>query len=195
MKEKSKFFGWKSTKKCLVSIHILRVVFLTLGLWYRQGLSSGYTGYTYAWVLWACSIDPWFRGVSMLQAIDMKGGGGGLYSYSQNKYLGQTLDFVRNSVLHGNSLISIFQKIFLVLEKVLSRGGEGVCIPLSGHFPLRGYILTTSKIHCVKRIRIRIRSISPYSVRMRENAGKVRTRITPNTDTFCTVINWASLKE
>ena len=126
MKEKTKFFGWKSTKKCLVSIHILRVVFLTLGLWYRQGLSSGYTGYTYAWVLWACSIDPWFRGVSMLQAIDMKGGlGGGLYSYSQNKYLGQTLDFVRNSVLHGNSLISIFQKIFLVLEKVLSRGGKG----------------------------------------------------------------------
>ena len=27
-------------------------------------------------------------------------------------------------------------------------------------------------------------SISPYSVRMRENAGKTQTRITPNTDTF-----------
>ena len=26
--------------------------------------------------------------------------------------------------------------------------------------------------------------ISPYSVRMRENAGKTQTRITPNTDTF-----------
>ena len=26
--------------------------------------------------------------------------------------------------------------------------------------------------------------ISPYPVRMRENAGKMRTRITPNTDTF-----------
>ena len=29
--------------------------------------------------------------------------------------------------------------------------------------------------------------ISPYSVRMRENAGKIRNRITPNTDTFYTV--------
>ena len=26
--------------------------------------------------------------------------------------------------------------------------------------------------------------ISPYPVRMRENVGKMRTRITPNTDTF-----------
>ena len=30
-------------------------------------------------------------------------------------------------------------------------------------------------------------SISPYSVRMWENAGKIRTRITPNTDTFYAV--------
>ena len=29
--------------------------------------------------------------------------------------------------------------------------------------------------------------VSPYSVRMRENAGKMRTRITPNTDTFYAV--------
>ena len=28
----------------------------------------------------------------------------------------------------------------------------------------------------------KVRSISPYSVRMRENAGKMRTRVTPNTD-------------
>ena len=27
-------------------------------------------------------------------------------------------------------------------------------------------------------------SISPYSVRMLENAGKMQTRITPNTETF-----------
>ena len=33
-----------------------------------------------------------------------------------------------------------------------------------------------------------IRRISPYSVRMRENAGKKRTKVTPNTDTFYTVI-------
>ena len=32
-----------------------------------------------------------------------------------------------------------------------------------------------------------IRSISPYSVRMRENAGKMRTRITANTDSFYAV--------
>ena len=32
-------------------------------------------------------------------------------------------------------------------------------------------------------------SISPYSVQMRENAGKMRTRITPDTDTFYTVLN------
>ena len=30
--------------------------------------------------------------------------------------------------------------------------------------------------------------ISLYSVRMRENAGKMRTRITPNTDTFYAVL-------
>ena len=29
--------------------------------------------------------------------------------------------------------------------------------------------------------------ISPYSVQMRENVGKMRTRITPNTDTFYAV--------
>ena len=34
-----------------------------------------------------------------------------------------------------------------------------------------------------------IRTISPYSVRMRENAEKMRTRITPNTDTFCAVFS------
>ena len=32
-----------------------------------------------------------------------------------------------------------------------------------------------------------IRSISPYLVQMWENAGKMRTRITPNTDTFYAV--------
>ena len=30
--------------------------------------------------------------------------------------------------------------------------------------------------------------IYPYSLRMRENAGKIRTRITPNTDTFYAVV-------
>ena len=63
--------------------------------------------------------------------------------------------------------------------------------------------------HCVKRVCIRIYSdphfsrifpfsrirteyggISPYSVRMQENAGKMRTRITPNTDSFY-VVNMA----
>ena len=33
-----------------------------------------------------------------------------------------------------------------------------------------------------------IRSISPYSVRMRENPRKMRTRITPNTDSFYAVV-------
>ena len=41
----------------------------------------------------------------------------------------------------------------------------------SPHFPAFG--LNTER-YC----------ISPYSVRMRENAGKMRTRITPNTDSF-----------
>ena len=57
--------------------------------------------------------------------------------------------------------------------------------------------------HCIKRVRIRSYSgphfsrirteygetlrISPYSVRMRENAGKMRTRITPNADSFYAV--------
>ena len=54
-------------------------------------------------------------------------------------------------------------------------------------------------ILCVKRVRILsysgphfpafscIRTL--YSVRMRENAGKMRNRITPNTDAFYTVID------
>ena len=33
-----------------------------------------------------------------------------------------------------------------------------------------------------------IGSISPYSVRMRENAGKMRIRITPNTDSLYAVL-------
>ena len=57
--------------------------------------------------------------------------------------------------------------------------------------------------HCVKSVRIRSYSgphvshislirteygrISPYLVRLRENAGKMRTRITPNTYTFYAV--------
>ena len=40
----------------------------------------------------------------------------------------------------------------------------------------------------------KILRISPYSVRMQENAGKIWTRITPNTDTFCAVIAWDSLR-
>ena len=60
-------------------------------------------------------------------------------------------------------------------------------------------------INCVKSVRIRSYSglhfsrifqnternggsISPYAVRMRENAGNMRTKITPNTDTFYAVI-------
>ena len=47
----------------------------------------------------------------------------------------------------------------------------------------------------IKRINIRteygeIRSISPYSVRMCEIAGKMQTRITPNTDSFYAVRNF-----
>ena len=44
--------------------------------------------------------------------------------------------------------------------------------------------------YCVKSVRIRSYSrphfshIFPFSDWMRENAGKMRTRITPNTDTF-----------
>ena len=66
-------------------------------------------------------------------------------------------------------------------------------------------------IHCVKSVCIRsysgphfprifphselIRRDSPYSVRMRENAGKVRTRITPNMDTFYAVIGYITIKK
>ena len=81
-------------------------------------------------------------------------------------------------------------------------------------FSLKMYKLKT--FQCVKSVRIRsysgphfprifphsdwIRrdSISPYSVRMRENAGKMGTRITPNTYTFYAVFtlkisNWKTL--
>ena len=36
----------------------------------------------------------------------------------------------------------------------------------------------------VEMVSLRIWSISSYSVRMQENAEKIQTRITPNTDTF-----------
>ena len=68
------------------------------------------------------------------------------------------------------------------------------------------------KGHCIKSARIRSYSgphfprifphsdwirrdtISPYSVQMRENAGKMRTKITPNTDTFYAVgLDWLDL--
>ena len=38
-----------------------------------------------------------------------------------------------------------------------------------------------------------IQSISLYLVRMQENAGKIRTRIIPNTDTFYAVLHCSSL--
>ena len=53
--------------------------------------------------------------------------------------------------------------------------------------------ILTSLHHCVKRVRIRSYSgshssrIFPYSLRMRENPGKMRTRITRNTDSFYAV--------
>ena len=59
-------------------------------------------------------------------------------------------------------------------------------------------ILGVYKPYCVKSVHIRtysglhfsriwteygeIRSISPYSVQMRENVGKMRIRVTPNTE-------------
>ena len=47
-----------------------------------------------------------------------------------------------------------------------------------------------SATHCGKRVRIR-----SYSVQMRENAGKRRTRITPNTATFYAATNTTDKKK
>ena len=50
--------------------------------------------------------------------------------------------------------------------------------------------ILTSFYHCVKRVRIQSYSgshfsrIFPYSVQMLENPGRMRARITPNTDSF-----------
>ena len=53
------------------------------------------------------------------------------------------------------------------------------------------YLVVFRMTRMMRRVRIRSystphfsRSISPYSVRIRENSGKTRTRITPNTDSF-----------
>ena len=53
------------------------------------------------------------------------------------------------------------------------------------------YLVVFRMTRMRRRVRIRSystphfsRSISPYSVRIRENSGKTRTRITPNTDSF-----------
>ena len=45
---------------------------------------------------------------------------------------------------------------------------------------------------CIRTEYGEIRCISPYSVRMRENVGKMRTRTTMNTDTFYAVSNLTS---
>ena len=56
------------------------------------------------------------------------------------------------------------------------------------------YTTLMQQLHCVKRVRIRSYSglqfslIFPYSVQMQENAGKMRTRITRNTDTLYAVL-------
>ena len=49
--------------------------------------------------------------------------------------------------------------------------------------------------HLFTRIRTEHGEISPYSVRMRENAGKIRTRITPNNDAFYAVNFISVLKQ
>ena len=46
-------------------------------------------------------------------------------------------------------------------------------------------------IHCVKSIRIRSYGVS---LRIQSECGKIRTRITPNTDTFCPMIWMNSLQ-
>ena len=58
------------------------------------------------------------------------------------------------------------------------------------HFPRFTRVLSTRNIHGVKSVRIRSYSglISLYSVQMLENTGKMRTRITPNTDSFYSVL-------
>ena len=45
-----------------------------------------------------------------------------------------------------------------------------------------------SEFFCIRTEYGEILNISPYSVRIRENAGKIRTRITPNTDSFYAVL-------
>ena len=54
--------------------------------------------------------------------------------------------------------------------------------------------MSCTDVRCAKSVRIRscygqhFPRIFPYLVRMRENVGKMRTRITPNTDTYYAVV-------
>ena len=66
--------------------------------------------------------------------------------------------------------MSVFGVILVPIFPAFSR--------ISTEYGTEGYGLNT------ERYRIR-----PYSVQMRENAGKMRTTITPNTDTFYAVNN------
>ena len=60
---------------------------------------------------------------------------------------------------------------------------------LSQHYVKSVLIKSYSSPHfsCISRIRTEYGEISPYSVRMRKNAGKMLTRITPNKDAFYAV--------
>ena len=83
-------------------------------------------------------------------------------------------------------------KIFLFSTTVFKAKNDGESV--SSHF---------RSLHCVRRVRIRSFSgphfsrifphsdwiRSPYSVRMRENLGKMRTRLTPNMDSLYAVLS------
>ena len=73
-----------------------------------------------------------------------------------------------------------FEKLIAKLEAILCVKRVLILSYSGPHFPA---------FSCIRTEYGSILRISLYSVRMRENAGKMRNRITPNTDAFYTVID------
>ena len=87
-----------------------------------------------------------------------------------------------------------FQYVEQILANILVRFREiltPIVIFISNHGVKRVRILTYSGPHFSRIFQhsdwIRRDNMSPYSVQMRENLGKMRTRITQNTDSFYAV--------
>ena len=111
--------------------------------------------------------------------------------------------FLRTSFLQNTSGQLLLKETFPLIPENKSWSASPVAVLIK--HPSLGLFCKVTALHCInvsvfRVILVRIfpafshirteygEIISPYSVRMRENVGKMWTRITPNTDTFYAVL-------